>query len=74
MLNKEGGFHMEDKVVIYSKYYRGEDGFRAFSVRVPMETLDALEQIAGQSGRSRNEIISILLRFGIEHCEVKEIL
>ncbi len=51
---------------------KGEDGYKTFSLRVRDEVVVELDRIAGETGRSRNEIISLMLDFGIENCEITE--
>ena len=51
---------------------RGEDGFKTFSVRIKEETVTALEELALKSGRSRNELINLLLEHSIKNVEVIE--
>ena len=46
---------------------RGEDGNRVISVRISNETLAELDRIAAESNYSRNEIINIMIRYGIEN-------
>ena len=63
---------MEKKLVIRSKKLKGEDGYKVFSVRIKDETVKKLDTLAAQSGRSRNELINLLLGFALENCEVAE--
>ena len=49
---------------------RGEDGYRVFSIRIPETIVTRIDQIAAESGRSRNEIIGILLDFAVERCDI----
>ena len=51
---------------------KGDDGYKVFSVRIKDEILDRLEKIAQNTNRSRNELINIMLEFGIENCEIVE--
>ena len=60
-----------DKLKISSKVLRGEDGYKTFSIRIKHKTVEALDRLADASGRSRNEIIGLLLDFGVEHCEIE---
>lgn len=53
---------------------KGEDGYKVFSVRIKDETVDKLEDIAKKTNRSRNELINIMLEFGIENCEIIQAL
>ena len=62
-----------NKIKIYKKAdIRGEDGFKTFSVRIKEETVTALEELALKSGRSRNELINLLLEHSIKNVEVIE--
>ena len=49
---------------------KGEDGYKIFSVRIKDETVEKLEDIAKKTNRSRNELINLMLEFGIENCEI----
>ena len=62
---------MKDNLVLKPKRGKGDDGYRVFSIRVPEETLERLDNLSTQSNRSRNELINILLEYAIEHSEVK---
>ena len=58
----------EDQLIIKR---RGDDGYRVFSVRVPEKLLARIDSIAAQSGRSRNEVIGILLEYSVERCRIE---
>ena len=49
---------------------RGEDGSKVISVRIKNETLIELDRIASESNYSRNEIINIILSYGIKNIEI----
>lgn len=51
---------------------KGDDGYRTFSVRIKEETIKKLEDIADRTNRSRNELVNLLLEFGVENCEIVE--
>ena len=51
---------------------KGEDGYKVFSVRIKDEIVTQLEDIAQKTNRSRNELINIMLEFGIDNCEIIE--
>ena len=51
---------------------KGEDGYKTFSIRIKDETVKRLEEIANETNRTRNELINIMLEFGIENCEIVE--
>lgn len=50
---------------------RGEDGTRLISVRIKEDTLAALDKIASDCNYSRNEIINIMLSYGVENVQIK---
>ena len=50
---------------------RGEDGNRVISVRIREEILTELDKIAGESNYSRNELINLILDYGIKHIEME---
>ncbi len=51
---------------------KGEDGHKVFSIRVKDETVKKLDEISAATNRSRNELINIMLEFGIENYEIKD--
>ena len=58
----------DDQLVIKRK---GDDGCRVFSVRLREDIIARIDEIASQTGRSRNEIIGILLEFAAERCTIE---
>lgn len=50
---------------------RGEDGNKVITVRIREETLDALDKIAAETNRSRNELINIILSHGVQNLEIE---
>ena len=50
---------------------RGEDGSRVITVRLRTEILTELDKIAGESNYSRNELINLILDYGIKHIEIE---
>lgn len=64
---------MKKKLQITKKEnLKGEDGHKTFSIRVENATVNRLDKIAEETNRSRNEVINIMLKFGIENCEIEE--
>ena len=49
---------------------RGEDNHRVISIRIGADLLDKLDEIAGESNRSRNEVINLILEHGVEDIEI----
>lgn len=45
---------------------------RCFPSRIKEETVEKLEALSAETNRSRNELINLMLEFGIDNCEVKE--
>ena len=60
---------MSDKGLVIKK--RGEDGSRVISLRVRQELLDALDDLAKECNYSRNEVINIILEYGVENIEIR---
>ena len=56
-----------DRLIIKKK---GDDGFRVFSVRLREDLILRIDKIASSSGRSRNEVISLLLEYAAEKCDI----
>lgn len=50
---------------------RGDDGFRNITVRISNRMLQGIEDIVKQTGRSRNEIISLMLDFAFSRIKIE---
>ncbi len=61
-----------DDLVIKPKKPKGEDGYRVFSIRVKEEIVAQTDTISMKTGRSRNELIGILLEYAIGHCVIEK--
>ena len=62
----------EDKLIIRPKKIRGNDGYKTFSIRIKEEIVDSIDSISNQTGRSRNELIGILLEYAVNNCKIEE--
>ena len=49
---------------------RGEDGNKIISVRIKEDTLNKLDKISKESNYSRNELINLILQYGVENLEI----
>lgn len=58
---------MSDKLTLKK---RGEDGYRLISVRVKEDTLSKLDTLAADTNYSRNELINVILKYGVENIEI----
>lgn len=61
-----------DKLIIKQKKYRGNDGYKIFSIRIKEELVESIDAISSQTGHSRNELIGIFLEYAIKHCTVED--
>ena len=59
-----------EKLIISSKKYRGDS--TVLSIRLPDELVKALDKIAEETGRTRNEVIQKCLSFAVDNLEIKE--
>ncbi len=50
---------------------RGEDGTKIITVRIREELLSALDKIANESNYSRNELINLILDYGVQNIEIE---
>ena len=50
---------------------RGEDGNKVITVRIKEDTLAELDRLASETNYSRNELINIILKYGVENIEIK---
>lgn len=51
---------------------KGDDGYKVFSVRLKEATVNQLDEISIKTNRSRNELINLMLEFGIDNCVIEE--
>lgn len=49
---------------------RGEDGTKIISVRIREDILKKLDEISKESNYSRNELINLILNYGVENIEI----
>lgn len=61
---------MNDKPLVIKR--RGDDGTRIISVRLKEEMIQDLDRIAKESNYSRNELISLFLKYGISNVIIEE--
>ena len=65
-----------DKLILPQKPHitrkKGEDGYRTFSIRIQEETVEKLDAIANETGRTRNEIIGLFLKFAADNCIIEK--
>ena len=60
----------EPKLEIRPKKYKGES--TVLSMRIPKEMLQALDDVAQATGRTRNELLVKCIDFALEHMEIQE--
>lgn len=66
-----GVFGMENIVVSIKKRPSSTDpGYKIFSIRIKNATVEALDSLAEESNRSRNDIINLILEFGVKNCKI----
>ena len=61
---------MERRKITISK--KGDDVYRVISMRIKEHTLEAIDHVAAQTNRSRNEVINILLENAVDDTEIEE--
>lgn len=49
---------------------RGDDGNKIISVRIREDLLNDLDRISKESNYSRNELINLILRHGVDNLEI----
>lgn len=60
---------MAEEPLIIKK--RGDDGNRVITVRIREDILSELDRIAAESNYSRNELINLMLRYGIKNVKIE---
>lgn len=62
----------QEKLIIYPKRAKGDDGYKTFSIRIREETVERINDISARTGHSRNELISKFLEYALEHCSISD--
>ena len=64
---------MSDKLKISKRSnIKGDDGYKVFSIRIKEEIVNKLDELSKETNRSRNELINIMLEYGINKCEITD--
>lgn len=50
---------------------RGEDGYRTFTIRIRDRTFQGIEDVASKTGRSRNELIGLMLDYALPRIKIE---
>lgn len=61
----------KEKLII-TKKLKGEDGHKVFSIRIKEETVSRLDDIAKKTGRSRNDLINMLLDYAMDNSLIQD--
>ena len=61
---------VEKKLVIRPHKFGGET--TVISLRLPKEMLSVIDQVATDTGRTRNEILVMSMEFALEHMEIND--
>lgn len=59
----------EKKLIIQPQKYGGETS--VISMRIPKDMLVAIDKVASETGRTRNEILMLSIEFALEHMEIE---
>ncbi len=63
--------HMgHENLVIKPKRPKGDDGYKVFSVRIKEDIVAQIDEISGQTGRSRNELIGTFIEYALNRCVI----
>lgn len=60
----------EKKLIIKPHRYGGETA--VISLRLPKEMLTVIDQVATDTGRTRNEILMLSMEFALENMEIND--
>lgn len=61
-----------DKLIIQRKKYKGNDGYKTFSIRIKEDLVENIDSISAKTGHSRNELIGIFLEYAVNHCKIED--
>lgn len=62
----------KEKLIIRPKKYKGNDGYKTFSIRIKEELVESMDSISVRTGHSRNELIGIFLEYAVNHCKIED--
>lgn len=70
----QNGDNMEinNKLLIRTRKFKSNDDYKTFSVRLKTDLVDELDKVTKESGYSRNEIISLIIDYGLKNYEIIE--
>ena len=51
---------------------KGDDGHKTFSIRVKDETIEKLDELVKITKRSRNELINMMIEYGLENYTIDD--
>lgn len=50
---------------------RGDDGYKVVTFRLPEDVVKKLDELARDANRSRNEIVTEIIQYGLENIEIE---
>ena len=59
-----------ENLVIKPKRPKGEDGYKVFSIRIKEDVVEKIDEIAAQTGHSRNELIGTFIEYALNRCVI----
>ena len=62
----------DDSLIIKPKRVKGEDGYKTISIRIKEDVVSQIDDISANTGRSRNELIGMLLQYAVARCKIEE--
>ena len=62
----------DDSLIIKPKRVKGEDGYKTISIRIKEDVVSQIDVISAKTGRSRNELIGMLLQYAVARCKIEE--
>ena len=61
----------KDALIVTIKRPKGEDGYRTFSVRLRESVVNQMDDISRETGRSRNELIGLMLDYALPRIKIE---
>ena len=62
----------DGSLIIKPKRVKGEDGYKTISIRIKEDVVSQIDDISAKTGRSRNELIGMLLQYAVARCKIEE--
>ena len=58
----------DEKLILKPKRAKGDDGYKVFSIRIKEDLVARMDNIAFETGYSRNELVGKFIEYSLDRC------